>query len=216
MRRKGKRMIKYNGIEQWITDSDEEDDRKSKRHSSKYGEYDARGKRKSHKYSSKYDNSDDDEREHRGRGKCYYSGDEYDGKKYKKNSRVRFYDDLDSDQDTRRGRKDKKRNKKWQSESESDISDDEYEERKRKGRRRRESSSEESGSDSEESLCNVRVYTTWKKDRVPYCDEYVFPCRKWLAKDEGDGQIERELKPDTVVTYYRIPADKDDKKDRRY
>jgi len=28
---------------------------------------------------------------------------------------------------------------------------------------------------------------------------YTFPCKRWLAKDEEDGAIERELVSDTVL-----------------
>lgn len=30
-------------------------------------------------------------------------------------------------------------------------------------------------------------------------ETYVFPCKRWLAKDEDDGAIERELVADKVI-----------------
>jgi hypothetical protein len=30
-------------------------------------------------------------------------------------------------------------------------------------------------------------------------ETYIFPCKRWLAKDEDDGAIERELVADKVV-----------------
>ena len=46
-----------------------------------------------------------------------------------------------------------------------------------------------------------------QKGRVPLCDEYVFPCEKWLATDEDDGQLERTLKPGSVTTFYKVQKD---------
>ena len=32
------------------------------------------------------------------------------------------------------------------------------------------------------------------------CEIFTFPCNRWLARDEEDGAIERELIPDKIVT----------------
>jgi len=49
-----------------------------------------------------------------------------------------------------------------------------------------------------------KLSTKWEQNRIPFCDEYVFPCDRWLADDEGDKQIARELTPATVTTLYKI------------
>ena len=47
------------------------------------------------------------------------------------------------------------------------------------------------------------VSTRWEEGRIPYYDEYEFPCNQWFASDEGDKQIERILKVKSVTSYYR-------------
>ena len=156
-------MIRYNGIEQWITDSDEEEDPRSRRRSTKYDDLES---------------------------------DQF----YKKKSRVRFGGKLNDETDSdyaRRYRHGKKKNR-YDSDSDSD-------DKRRRRRGRQDSSSEDSDSDTDESISNVRTYTQWKKDRVPYCDEFEFICQKWLATDEGDKKIARDFKPESIVTYYRVP-----------
>lgn len=222
MKRKGKRRITYNGIEQWVTDSEEENERRSdlrssKRHSNRHSSLDRDGNRR-HRRNRKFDSdSDSDERRRlKKSGRKYEdSSEDEKGFEYKRKSRVRFRDDVESDEEWRRRRKNPGGRRSRSGDASSD-SDSDAERRGGRRRRRGESSSSSgSGSDSDESLSDVRSFTRWKQDRVPYCDEYVFPCRRWLAKDEDDGKIERELRPDTVVTFYRIPADTDQDKKRR-
>ncbi|KAK3589063.1 hypothetical protein CHS0354_008713 [Potamilus streckersoni] len=41
------------------------------------------------------------------------------------------------------------------------------------------------------------------KVRVPLYEVYIFPCHRWLAKDEEDGLTVRELEVEKKTTYYR-------------
>ncbi|CAD5116407.1 DgyrCDS5298 [Dimorphilus gyrociliatus] len=44
-----------------------------------------------------------------------------------------------------------------------------------------------------------KLKKTFKK--LPYYDEYVFHCGRWLATDEDDGQIDRILEPKSITAY---------------
>ena len=37
--------------------------------------------------------------------------------------------------------------------------------------------------------------------------KWVFPCGKWLAKDEDDGKIERDLVPQDIATEEYMPCE---------
>ena len=39
--------------------------------------------------------------------------------------------------------------------------------------------------------------------QVPVYEEYYFVCKNWLAKDEADGLIERELDVKSQSTYFQ-------------
>ena len=61
-----------------------------------------------------------------------------------------------------------------------------------------------SSDDDDDDDDREKLYTKWEQNRIPFCDEYVFPCDRWLADNDDDGQIARELKPTSVTTFYRI------------
>ena len=86
--------------------------------------------------------------------------------------------------------------------SESDSDSQSRQKRRDKRQLRRQLSA--SSVSSDETQTNVETTTVWQKNRIPYFDEYLFVCQKWLALDEADGKIQREFKPKTVTTFFKV------------
>ena len=84
--------------------------------------------------------------------------------------------------------------------SNSDSDDDKIV-RKSRGRHMTTAGGRDASSDSSEEA--QQLYRKWQQSRLPFCDEYVFVCKRWLADNEDDKQISRELKPTSVTTFYK-------------
>lgn len=58
---------------------------------------------------------------------------------------------------------------------------------------------EEDDDNYEKEVSIKKLKETFKK--MPYYDEYVFHCGRWLATDEDDGLIDRILEPKSITAY---------------
>ena len=151
--------------------------------------------------------------------------DEFDKKENVKKSRkskkkVKYPTDSSSDsedmtgEDRRHKIKGKKGYSKYASDSEEDSEDEKYKKDKkykqeesdkdnrRKGHKKKQGHRRDySNSSGEDEKAFSSLY---KKDRIPYYDDYLFECHRWLAKDEDDGRIDREFKAKSVTTFYKM------------
>ncbi len=137
-------------------------------------------------------------------------------KKVEYKGMVQYVTDDDSSEESDQGRSKTKtkghQHEDSESETESDDEGGNYSGRKRAERRldgKKHHRSQRKGpydQDEEEDSSEeeIQISRMWKKDRLPYYDEYVFPCHRWLATDEGDGQLNRVLKPNKVTTYFKV------------
>ncbi|XP_013400766.1 lipoxygenase homology domain-containing protein 1 [Lingula anatina] len=126
-------------------------------------------------------------------------------KKHKKKHRGETSESEDSDHErllrrtkNNKGKKNKRKSKD-SSDSEDDVNEDNPFSRKlsknrsnRKGKNERRKSDSDSEDETEEET----------PSKVPYCDQYEFPCSQWFAEDESDGKIERELFPENRTVMF--------------
>ena len=131
---------------------------------------------------------------------------QYDGDDYKSKSRKNHSREQDNKHRTSR-RKDK--NRSYSSDSSDTDSDSSQNQDQSYHRSRKNNDKSDRKSDRKSALDSAswkRNSSRWRPDRVPHYDEYLFDCNVWLATDEGDGLIERTLKPKSVTTIFKVPS----------